>query len=222
MKNLLLSYARDLNDAYEGHEFSIWSAEQLLSYFNEALCLIAAHRPDMFTEVKVVKVQPCNNYLDLCDCIKVLDVLGQSDEEGRNIRPIPRRKERATVWSGNKKKQVFTDIITEYELLDKSNLVRVFPSNLDPTKDIYIALRCSVAPKSYSLKDAAPDERCAFLATARHWVLYNAKMVDGEFSQTMQSQAKEHREMFIGALQLTKQGDDEYNEKLLGLTPKLR
>lgn len=215
MRRLLLSYAQDLNDAYAGHEFSIWSEEQLLGFFNEALCLIAAHRPDMFTELKVVRVEPCSNYLDLCDCEKVLDVLGQSNAKGNNIRPIQRRKERATVWTGSKKKQEFTDRITEYELLDKSNLVRVFPQNLDPTKDIYVVVRCSISPKTYALDDEAPDERCAFLAAARHWVLYNAKMIDGEFSQTMQSQAKEHREMFTAILQMVKQADDQYDEKVI-------
>ena len=222
MKRLLLSYAQDLNDAYPGHEFSIWSEEQLLGFFNEALCLIAAHRPDMFTELKVVRVEPCSNYLDLCDCEKVLDVLGQSNAKGNNIRPIQRRKERATVWTGSKKKQEFTDRITEYELLDKSNLVRVFPQNLDPTKDIYVVVRCSISPKTYALDDEAPDERCAFLAAARHWVLYNAKMIDGEFSQTMQSQAKEHREMFTAILQMVKQADDQYDEKLNGLSRRSR
>lgn len=222
MKRLLLSYAQDLNDAYPGHEFSIWSQEQLLGFFNEALCLIAAHRPDMFTELKVVRVEPCSNYLDLCDCEKVLDVLGQSNAKGNNIRPIQRRKERATVWTGSKKKQEFTDRITEYELLDKSNLVRVFPQNLDPTKDIYVVVRCSISPKTYALDDEAPGERCAFLAAARHWVLYNAKMIDGEFSQTMQSQAKEHREMFTAILQMVKQADDQYDEKTLGLTRRSR
>lgn len=222
MRRLLLSYAQDLNDAYPGHEFSIWSQEQLLGFFNEALCLIAAHRPDMFTELKVVKVEPCSNYLDLCDCEKVLDVLGQSNAKGNNIRPIQRRKERATVWTGINKKQEFTDRITEYELLDKSNLVRVFPQNLDPTKDLYVTLRCSTSPKTYSLDDEAPDERCAFLAAARHWVLYNAKMIDGEFSQTMQNQAKEHREMFTAILQMVKQADDQYDEKLRGLTTRSR
>ena len=222
MRQLLLSYAQDLNDAYQNHEFSIWSQEQLLGFFNEALCLIAAHRPDMFTELKVVRVEPCSNYLDLCDCEKVLDVLGQSNAKGNNIRPIQRRKERATVWTGSKKKQEFTDRITEYELLDKSNLVRVFPQNLDPTKDIYVVVRCSISPKTYALDDEAPDERCAFLAAARHWVLYNAKMIDGEFSQTMQSQAKEHREMFTAILQMVKQADDQYDEKTLGLTRRSR
>ena len=215
MRQLLLSYAQDLNDAYPNHEFSIWSQEQLLGFFNEALCLIAAHRPDMFTQLKVVRVEPCSNYLDLCDCEKVLDVLGQSNAKGNNIRPIQRRKERATVWTGSKKKQEFTDRITEYELLDKSNLVRVFPQNLDPTKDIYVVVRCSISPKTYALDDEAPDERCAFLAAARHWVLYNAKMIDGEFSQTMQSQAKEHREMFTAILQMVKQADDQYDEKVI-------
>lgn len=209
MKNLLLSYAQDLNDAYPGYEFSIWPQEQLLGFFNEALCLIAAQRPDMFTELKVVKVEPCENYLDLCDCIKVFDVLGQSDKDGKHIRPFQRRAAKTTAWTGQKRKQEFTDRITEYELLDNSSLVRVYPDNLDPTKDIYVVVRCSVEPKTYSIMDEAPDERCAFLAAARHWVLYNAKMIDGEFSQVLQTQAKEHRDMFASILKLTKDADDE-------------
>lgn len=218
MKNLLLTYARDLDDAYPGHEFSIWSQSQLLGFFNEALCLIAAHRPDMFTERKIVKVDTCNMYLDLCDCVKVLDVLGQVDKNGKNLRPIPRRKEKATVWTGQVRNQVFTDRLTEYELLGNSNLVRVFPHNLDRTKDLYVLIRCMVEPKVYELDDAAPDERCAFMAAARHWVLYNAKMMDGEFSQNMQEAAKEHREMFLGLLQLIKQADDEYDERIFAKT----
>lgn len=213
MNSLLLSYAQDLNDAYPGHEFSIWAPDQLLGFFNEALCLIASYRPDMFTELKVIKVSPCDTYLDLCDCVQVLDVLGQSDARGGNIRPIPKRQKNTTVWTGTKRKQTFTDRITEYELLDSSSLVRVFPDNLDPTKDIYVTVRCVVPPKAYSLEDGAPDENCAFLAAARHWVLYNAKMIDGEFSQSMYTQAREHREMFLSILQLTKQGEEELRKK---------
>ena len=209
MENLLLSYAQDLDDAYPNHEFSIWGKEQLLKYFNEALCLIAAHRPDMFTELKVVKVDNCSNYLDLCDCVKVLDVLGQSDKHGNHIRPIPKRAIKNAVWTGHRKAKILETELTEYEILSGSVLVRVYPENLDPNKDIYVVVRCSVEPKTYDLHDDAPDERCAFLAAARHWVLYNAKMIDGEFSQSMQNQAREHREMFTNILGLVKQADTE-------------
>ena len=212
MKNLLLSYAQDLNDAFPGYEFSIWSREQLLGFFNEALCLIAAQRPDLFSELKVIKVSNCEDFVELCDCLKVLDVLGQSDKDGRHIRPIPRRKETGTIWTGKKRITELTDKITAYQLIENSNLLRVYPNNLDPTKDLYITIRCSIEPKVYSLDDEAPSERCAFLSAARHWVLYNAKMVDGEFSQTLQTQAKEHREMFLAILQMTKAADDEYAE----------
>lgn len=207
MKSLLLSYARDLDDAYPGYEFSIWSEEQLLTYFNEALCLIAAQRPDLFTEIKVVKVDPCSTYVDLCDCIKVLDVLGQSDKHGNNIRPLEKRRAKTGTWTGNKRKEKFTTEITSYEQVDTSNLIRVYPNNLDPRKDIYLAVRCSVEPKHYDLQSEAPSERCAFLSAARHWVLYNAKMVDGEFSPNMQASAKEHRELFLSILSLVNQSE---------------
>lgn len=207
MENLLLSYAQDLDDAYPGYEFSIWSRQQLLTYFNEALCLIAAHRPDMFVEQKVVKVDPCSNYLDVCDCVKVLDVLGQSDKHGNNIKPFPKRKGKTSSWTGKKRDDKFSTTITEYELVPNSNLIKVYPENLDPRKDIYVVVRCSTEPKTYELGDEPPSERCAFMAAARHWVLYNAKMVDGEFSQSMSGAAREHREMFVNILQLVQNGD---------------
>lgn len=216
MRSLLLGYAQDLDDAYPGHEFSIWPAEQLLRFFNEALCLIAAQRPDMFTEEKIVQVDVCNHYVDACDCVKVLDVLGQCDNNGKNVRPLQRRKERATVWTGSKIRTSLTREITSYELLEKSSLIRVYPANLDPTTPLYVLLRCAVEPQAYLLTDAAPDERCAFLAAARQWVLYSAKMMDGEHSQTMQQQADKHREMFTAILAMTKASDDDYDEKYRG------
>lgn len=216
MRNLLLTYARDLDDAFPGYEFSIWSAEQLLGYFNEALCLIATRRPDMFTVQKIVPVDTCNRYVDACDCVKVLDVLGQCDKNGKNVRPVQRRKERATVWAQNKKHQNFTREISSYELLEKSSLIRVYPANLDPTAELWVLIRCAVEPKAYSLTDAAPDERCAFLAAACQWVLYRAKAIDGEFSQTMKTQSDSHGEMFAKILGMTEQSDNDYDEKYRG------
>lgn len=149
MDALLLSYAQDLNDAYPKYEFSIWSRQLLLSYFNEAICLIASQRPDMFTELRVIKISPCDEYVTLCDdCVQVLDVLGQSDAQGRNIRPIPRMANNTAVWQGRRKAQGFTDTISQYELLPSGDLLRVYPHNLDPSKDIYIAVRCRVKPKT--------------------------------------------------------------------------
>ena len=95
--------------------------------------------------------------------------------------------------------------------------MRVYPDHLDPTADIYVAVRCVVEPKHYTLDDEAPDERCAYLAIARHWVLYNAKMIDGEFSQALHTTAKEHREMFTGLLGLIKESDKLYEKELRDL-----
>lgn len=218
IENLLLSYAEDLDDAYPKYEFSIWGKEQLLKYFNEALCLIAAHRPDMFTELKVIKVDTCSQYLPLCDCRKVLDVLGESDKYGNHIRPLRKRSNTNAVWSGKRRASGYATELEGYNILSGGTLVEVYPKNLSPNKDFYVAVRCATEPKTYTLADEAPDERCAFLAAARHWVLYNAKMVDGEFTQALQTQAREHREMFTAILQMVKQADEQYDDKLLKLT----
>lgn len=214
MENILLSYAEDLNDAYPGHEFSIWPRHKLLEYLNEALCLIAAQRPDLFTEIKVVKVDPCSNYLDLCECNEILDVLGQSDKNGRLIRALPERSKKGTLWTGGSRFQdTFATELSEYEIIDRSNLVRVYPQNLDPTKDIYVLIRCSVDAKTYTLDDEPPSGRCAFMAAARHFVMYSAKMIDGEFSPAMLSASKEHREMFFGILQMSEAADEKATDE---------
>lgn len=216
MRTILLGYAKDLDDAYSGHEFSIWEADDLLRYFNEALCLIATHRPDMFTEQKVVPVDTCNRYAEACDCTKVLDVLGQCDKNGKNVRPVQRRKERATVWAGTRQKPTFTTQITSYELLEKSSLIRLYPENLDPTAEMYVLIRCAVQPKTYTMTDVAPDERCAFMVAAAQWVLGRAKAIDGEFSQTMKQASETHFKAFWDILGMAKQSDDEYDEKYRG------
>lgn len=214
MENLLLRYARDLNDAYPGHEFSIWTQAQLLDWFNEGLCIIAAQRPDLFEDIKVVKVDPCNNYLDLCDCNKVLEVLGQANKDGKLIKRLSRRKHTTNGWTGKVRLSAgLTTELTEYEVLTDSNLVQVFPENIDPTKDIYVLVRCSIDAVTYDLDSEPPSARCAFLAAARMWVLYNAKMKDAEFSPSMREAAKEHRDMFTGILTLVKTADDTYNEE---------
>lgn len=214
MENLLLRYARDLNDAYPGHEFSIWTQAQLLDWFNEGLCIIAAQRPDLFEDIKVVKVDPCNNYLDLCDCNKILEVLGQSNREGKLIKRLSRRKHSTNGWTGKVRLSAgLTTELTEYEILTDSNLVQVFPENIDPTKDVYVLVRCSIDAVTYDLDSEPPSSRCAFLAAARMWVLYNAKMKDAEFSPSMREAAKEHRDMFTGILTLVKTADDTYNEE---------
>lgn len=215
MEELLLSYARDLDDAYPAHEFSIWSREALLGYFNEALCIIASYRPDMFAELKVVKVDVCSTFLDLCDCVKVLDVLGQCDSEGNLIHTLSKRAGKGAVWTGSSRKHVFTDELKEYEIVD-SNLVRVYPVNLVRDKDLYVLVRCSVEPPEYKLDSEAPDARCAFMAGARQWVLYNAKMVDGEFSGDMQAQAREHKDLFLRVLDIVDKGDARNDSKKKG------
>lgn len=220
MEALLLSYAGDLNDDYPGHEFSIWPRTKLLEYFNEALCLIAAQRPDLFVDLKIVKVDTCSSYLDLCDCNVVLEVLGQCTKDGKIINRLTRRKHSANSWTGKVRLSAgFTTTLKEYEVLTDSNLVQVFPENIDPTKDVYVLVRCGVDAQHYYIDSAPPATTCAFLAAARLWVMYNAKMKDAEFSPSMREAAKEHRDMFTGILSLAKNADAEYNA---GKQPKTK
>ena len=215
MKNLLLSYAKDLDDAYPNYEFSIWSRQQLLDYFNEALCIIAAQRPEVFVELKVLLVKGCTVYIKPCDCSQVIDVLGQCDADGNLLNALGRKVVNGGKWVG---KPIgvydYTREVESYEILKAANLIRLFPDNLDPTYEFHLLVRCVVPPKTYSLDDAAPDTSCVFIAAARHYVLYCAKSMDGEYSQTMLTQAKQHLDAFSSILSMAKAADTELEEKI--------
>ena len=215
MKDLLLSYARDLDDAYPNYEFSIWGRQQLLDYFNEALCIIAAQRPELFVELKVLPVKGCTVYVKPCDCVQVVDVLGQCDADGNLLNVIGRKVPNGGKWVGKPIGEVgYVQEIESYEILKAANLIRLFPDNLDPTVEYFLLLRCIVPPKVYTIDDAAPDTSCVFVSAARQYVLYCAKSMDGEHSQTMLTQAKQHLDTFYTILNIAKQADTELEEKI--------
>lgn len=211
VESLLLGYAEDLNDAEPGHEFTIWSREQLLRYHNEGLCLVASLRPDMFTKTLVVKVDPCTEEQTLCSCTVVHKVIGQSDATGRVLRPLRLRNSKsAMVWTGPKcaAPRVVTDL-KEYSIDASTNKVSTYPA-LSAGVDAWIKVECSVSPDPVAIDDTDVDStRCAFSSAVLQWVLYRAKEID-ELSPALRSAAKDHFTNFGNILGMVKASDDTY------------
>ena len=211
VESLLLGYAEDLNDAEPGHEFTIWSREQLLRYHNEGLCLVAALRPDMFTKTLVVKVEPCTEEQVLCDCTTVHRVIGQTDKHGRVLHPLRLRNTKSTlVWTGAKCPTPRRNTtLTEYSLDTSTNKVSVYPP-LSAAVDAWIKVECTTPPEPITAESTGDGiSRCAFSAAVLQWVLYRAKEVD-ELSPALRDAAKGHFANFGNILGLVKAADETY------------
>jgi hypothetical protein len=211
----LAGYAEDLNDAEPGHEFTIWSREQLLRYHNEGLCLVAALRPDMFTKTVVVKVTPCVEEQSVCDCTVVHKVLGQADSNGRILRPLRLRNTKtAMVWTGKKcaaPRQ--STVLKEYSVDSGTNKVSVYPP-VSSGVEAWIKIECTSPPEELTLDSPGSGAtRCAFAAAVLQWVLYRAKEID-EMSPALRAAAKDHFATFGNILGLVKASDDTYRSIL--------
>ena len=209
--SFLLEYAEDLNDAEPGHEFTIWSREQLLRYHNEGLCLVASLRPDMFTKTLNVKVDPCVEEQTVCECTVVHKVIGQSDIRGRVLRPLRLRNTKsAMVWTGNKciapRKNT---VLKEYSIDASTNKVSIYPP-ISAGVDTWIKVECTTVPESLTLDSTGENMiRCAFSAAILQWVMYRAKEID-ELSPALRAAAKDHFTTFGNILGLVKASDDTY------------
>lgn len=194
MSSLLDKLAVDLNDAAPGHEFTTWSQSQLRAYLTEAVELAFAERPDLFTETRIIKMQPCTVVQDTCDCAHIRRVIGQSTKDGRIIRPLrPRKHNDKIFWTGRtclKRDKGFA--LTQYYIDEMSDKLWVYPQ-VPAGMDVYVMVECAVFPDAGVEGYEVPAE---LRAAVVQWVLYRAKMVDGENNTSIVSVANHHKTTF--------------------------
>ena len=174
---ILDQLAFDLNDdGGGGDKFVAWTREALRFYLKEAFELVMKNLPDVFNETRVITLRPVTLYHPLCGCdaLRMDGVLGESDEHGNVTNLVrPRQDKAALNWTG---RACGPDPykVREYGVSDDGKTVRVWPP-VPPGKKAYLAVRCAVIPSRDD--DEVPSE---VTAAAAQWVLYRAKMVDGE------------------------------------------
>lgn len=218
--DLLVRAARDLND-YTDHipnkQFQRWTREQLLSYWNEALCVIFSLNPSKFKESHVAKLQPGINQV-IEGCERVLSVIGVSDKDGHVLYEIEQDKEdKSLKWGGYRPRNcpVFQHTkdfkLTHYRIAsDKDGSVFVKPS-VPYGADIYLKLMCEVAPQPLDSLDLDADVKqstCADITFGIHWVLFRALMVDEE-SQSSTALATQHLQLFLSLVKEKTELDKE-------------
>lgn len=211
INDLLVRTARDLND-YTDHipnkQFQRWTRDQLLDYWNEALCVIFTLNPSKFKCVKVAKLQPgINQVFDECE--RVLSVIGVSDKDGNVLYEIEQDKEdRALKWGGFRPRRcpVYKHTkdfrLTSYRILsDKDGSVFVKPE-VPYGADVYLKFMCETAPMPFEHNDLDADvsqSNCSDMTFGIHWVLFRALMVDEE-SQSSTALAGQHLQLFLSLM----------------------
>lgn len=184
-----LTVAASLNDDKPGAPFRRYALKDLVAYFNDALCMIAKHRPDLFTKNKNVKLS-CGSYQDTRGCcVNVFEVEAQVDAFGNVIKNLTTNRKTDTkvrsVWDKpsclSKSK---TDPITgnpmtyvidtaSVDTRDNGGFSVVPP--VPKTGDYYALIRCLEAPCTLTEADVLAGTAkfpidCGYLAAIRFYV----------------------------------------------------
>jgi hypothetical protein len=197
VSSFLANIAADLNDNAPGHEFTVWSREQLLSFFHEACQLLITSNPDAFAQSIVIELVGCQDYYDVCDCVGLTNdsILGQSDSSGHVFQILKSRPDGAiSRWTGRTCSPENPFRLREFSVAGNGRSIRVYPS-VPPNKTVYVAARCAVLPKD---DDAEVPENIAPMLI--QWVLFRAKMMDAENNPAILNAAIVHRDVFLAFL----------------------
>lgn len=215
----LLTIAAALNDDEPGHQFTRYKQKDMIAAYNAALCLAAKYREDKFTEYHIVKLTG-GQYQDARGCcIKILDVLDQTDEHGNTIKPIVGARKTATtarrVW---KKPSCLSS--AQAEEADKGYLVTAATIDrnmdgrfkVDPPvpcdAEAYVRVKCVSTPCALTEADGNTElGTCDLQEAAWHYVL--AKMLTGDrFAAAAGGNAPYHYRLFFDILGVVQRQED--------------
>jgi hypothetical protein len=185
----LRTVAAQLGDDRPGSPFRRYALKDLTAYYQEAMCFVAAHRPDLFTDFTVMKLAP-GSYQDArcCGCTNVLEVVAQIDVDGNTVKDLTTTggsKADVTRWfrpacrtTSNGSSVTPIDSITITPGMN--GVFQVSPA-VKPGQDVWVKLKCVHAPPAPSEADVlggASTGDCKFLVAIRSYVLYRALQGD--------------------------------------------
>lgn len=210
VSSLLEQLAVDLNDAAPGHEFTTWSRDQIRAYLIEGIQVSFSVRPDLFIETVIIKAEPCSVVQDTCGCTHIRRVIGQSTKNGRVIKELRQRSNDDKLrWTG-RTCPVSPDKfeLKEYSIDNATDKLWLYPQ-VPAGKEIYVMVECAKVPEDIDDDYDIPAE---LLAPVVQWVLYRAKMVDGENNTAIIQVATGHQNTFWALLKAQKDNEDLTSE----------
>lgn len=202
LREYLGALSQDLNDLNPpGSLANRWSQSQLLRYLNEGLCHVFTLSPKSFLREMLVELEP-GNLQKICADGILHKVLGQTDETGLVIKPLPERNEELMVrWakkvcSSSRPQDDFSLSGYTFNKGD-AGYFTVYPA-VPPNEQVFVKVLFMEKPKALSLSDLDSEinHGCTTMNAARQWALYSALAVDDESAAAVNA-AKGHIEVFF-------------------------
>ena len=219
VSELVDQLAVDLNDAAIGYEFTTWTKSQLKFYLREGMLIAFDNRPDLFGETQIIKVDPCSELQDTCDCTYILRVYGQSTKDGDIIKPLKQKKSVDEVkWTGRKclsSPKYFE--LTHYYIDNTTKKLWLFPK-VPGGLDIYVMIECAALPDLEGDFEVTEEVRVAVY----QWALGRALEMDSENNPTVAQIATSHFTLCFNLLKAQKELHTVINQEIANEIRKQR
>lgn len=218
----LLTVAAPLNDDRPGASFQRYKITDMIAAYNAAMCLVSKYRPDLFTELRKVRLQG-GIYQDVRGCCaNVLDVVSQVTADGSVVKKLDGSRDRPTVAKRRWKKPSclragengLPEYLVDYATIDRNLNGRFEVEPPVPCDtEAYVLVKCVSTPcPYYELDVLAGDEfdgDCLYNVAAWHYVL--ARMLTGDrFSNGASADGQYHYRMFFDLLGITQRQEEKY------------
>lgn len=184
----LRTVAAQLGDDRPGSPFRRYVLKDLVAYYNEAMCFVSTHRPDLFTDFVVMKLAT-GSYQDAkcCGCQNVVQVVAQIDANGNTVKDLTATggsKSDTTKWYRPVCKSTTSGTVTlisSITITPGMNGVFEVSPPVKPGEDIWVKLKCVKSAPSTNeagVLGGAGIGACTFLPAIRSYVLYRALQGD--------------------------------------------
>jgi hypothetical protein len=215
--DFLVTVASALGDARPGSEFRRYPLRDLLTYYNEAMCFIAAQRRDLFTKRVVVKLEPGTTQdATCCGCSDVVGVMAQVTSDGVVVKDLSQASAAsAQTWRWYRAPCRATPDGAAVPIIQAvgiepgmAGVFNVFPP-IPPGVDTWAVIKCVAPPRAVTEAQAlgGVDEAgetvppagtgwCTFLPAVRSYVLYRALLGDRHATGASAEAARELKAVY--------------------------
>lgn len=196
----------DANSSYQH-----WSLDTLLTWYNEAMCIIATYKPGDFVKTKIMKLQPGTIQLPCCN--QVGTAVEFTDARGKHIsylRPLD-AKTAVRPWRGL---SCITPIASKYvptntwKMDGASDSFEIYPPAPE-FGNYYVKFRCVQSPAGLTTAELDSDQKdCRYNAPAAEWILFKA--LSGETDTQLIASAQLHYKAFFDLLGVQVKSMDKF------------
>lgn len=222
--------ASSLNDDKPNAPFRRYALKDLVAFFNDALCMIAKHKPELFTDFRTIKLS-CGSQQDARDCCaNIINVTMQVDVHGNEIKQLEGNRTTDTkirsTWnkpsclsqgrtdpvSGNPLGYVIDTVSIDASLNGRFTVSPPVPAGVD----VYLQVKCLRAPCTMTEADVLAGTAqmpidCGYLAAVRFFVLGWALSGD-RHSDSAQAEAGRMFKLFFDWLGVAERQEQKYEE----------